>query len=331
MWRETVAGMGVIVKDRDLRTTALLAATQGLLFGALTVFNVIIAIRMLDAGPSGVGYLLALSGIGSVLGGIVVLARVAQHRVASDMSIGVIGWALPFVLLAAFPSPAVAVIALLLVGFMDPWVNLGLDTLPQRLADERMVSRVFASVDAALIAAMALGSIVAPLLLELLGLRGSLVILGAASTAYAVATLPRMRRLDRRLHAPAGAELLRGIPLFAPLAQPAVEALAAALERRTVTAGSVMVAEGDPASEFFVIESGEVEVSEHGTVLRREGAGDVFGEIGLLRDVPRTATVVAVTDVDLLVLGRAPFLETVTGTTDSMRAAEDLASRRLAV
>ncbi len=331
LWRETVAGMGVIVKDRDLRTTALLAATQGLLFGALTVFNVIIAIRMLDAGPSGVGYLLALSGIGSVVGGIVVLARVAQHRVASDMSIGVIGWALPFVLLAAFPSPAVAIIALLLVGFMDPWVNLGLDTLPQRLADERMVSRVFAGVDAALIAAMALGSIVAPLMLEILGLRGSLVILGAASTAYAVATLPRMRRLDRRLHAPAGAELLRGISIFAPLSQPAVEALAAALERRTLPAGSVVVAEGDPASEFFVIESGEVEVSERGTVLRREGAGDVFGEIGLLRDVPRTATVVAVTVVDLLVLGRAPFLETVSGTTDSMRAAEDLASRRLAV
>ena len=329
--RQTLEGVVVIAKDADLRTTALLAAVQGLLFGALTVLNVIIAIEMLDAGPDGVGYLLAICGLGSVVGGLVVLARVGRKRVATDMSIGVIGWALPFLMLAAYPSLPTALLALLVVGFMDPWVNLGLDTLPQRLAKERMISRVFATVDATLIAAMSLGSIAAPILLELLGLRGTLLVLGVSVAAYAVATLPRMRRLDQRLQAPPETDLLRAIPMFAPLASSSVEALAVASERRRVQAGEVIVTEGDPAQEFFVIVEGEVEVTHDGAVLRREGAGDVFGEIGLLRDVPRTATVTAMTEVDLLVLGRRPFLETVSGTLDSMRAAEDLAWRRLAV
>jgi predicted MFS family arabinose efflux permease len=329
--RETLDGVVVIVRDPDLRTTAALAAVQGMLFGALMVFNVIIAIEMLDAGPDGVGYLLSISGVGTIVGGLVVLARVGRHRVASDMSVGVIGWALPFVLLAAFPSAPVAVIALLVVGLMDPWVNLGLDTLPQRLADERMVSRVFATVDASLTAAMAIGSVVAPLLLEALDLRGALLLLGAAGTAYAATTLPRMRRLDARLQPPPDTDLLQAIPMFAPLPSSSIEALALASERRRVASGEVVVSEGDIAQEFFVIVEGDVEISHHGAVLRREGPGEVFGEIGLLRDVPRTATVTALTDVELLVLGRRPFLECVSGTLESLRAAEDLAWRRLAV
>ncbi len=329
--RETLAGIVVIVKDADLRVTAALAATQGILFGALTVLNVIIAIEMLDAGPDGVGYLLAVCGFGSVAGGIVVLARVARKRVATDMTVGVIGWALPFLLLAAYPSPVTAVIALLVVGFMDPWVNLGLDTLPQRLAEERMMSRVFATVDASLIAAMAVGSVLAPVLLHLLGLRGALLAMGAVAAAYAVTTLPRMRRLDQRLQAPPDTDLLRGIAMFAPLASSSVEGLARASERRRLGPGEVVVTEGEPAHEFFVIVAGEVEVTHDGAVLRREGPGEVFGEIGLLRNVPRTATVTAVTDVELLVLGRKPFLETVSGTLESARAAEDLAWKRLGV
>lgn len=329
--RETLSGVSVIAKDADLRLTAILAALQGMLFGALTVLNVIIAIEMLDAGPDGVGYLLALTGVGSVAGGIVVLSRVRHKRVATDMSIGVIGWALPFLLLAAYPSLPTALLALLVVGFMDPWVNLGLDTLPQRLADERMMSRVFATIDASLIGAMAVGSVIAPLLLEILELRGTLVVLGASVAAYAVATLPRMRRLDERLQAPPDTELLAGISIFAPLAPSSVEGLAKASEHRRLAAGTVVVTEGDPADEFFVILEGEVEVTHDGQVLRREGPGEVFGEIGLLRAVPRTATVTAATDVELLVLGRKPFLETVSGTVESLRAAEDLAWRRLAV
>jgi MFS family permease len=329
--RETLGGVRLIATDPDLRTTAVLAALQGGLFGALTVLNVIIAIEMLDSGPAGVGLLQAVMGLGSIAGGVAVLSRVARQAVATDMAVGVVGWAVPFLLLAIYPSAPTAVLALLVVGFMDPWVNLGLDTLPQRLSEERVMSRVFATIDASLIASMSIGSVIAPVLLHLVGLRTTLVVLGVAVVVYAAAKLPRMRRLDQRLSAPADTELLAAVPIFAPLPSSSVEGLAKASTRRHVPAGQAVVTEGEAAHEFFLIVSGEVEVTQGDQVLRREGPGDVFGEIGLLRDVPRTATVTAVTDVELVVVDRNAFLETVTGTVESLRAAEDLAWRRLAV
>jgi MFS family permease len=327
--REAVEGFVVVAKDADLRTTALLGGTQGLLFGAITVFNVLIALEMLGTGPGGVGLLMSLFGIGGIVGALIVLARVTRGSVAVDMVIGVLGWAVPFLLLAAVPSLPTAVLALLLVGLMDPWVNLGLDTLPQRLASERVMSRVFASVDAVLIGSMSLGSVLAPVLLHFVGLRGSLLVLGTGAAAYTVTTLPRMRRLDERLQAPEHSDLLARIPIFAPLASSAVESLASSLQTRMVPAGTDVVVEGEASHEFFVVLHGEVAVTQGGVLLRHETDGEVFGEIGLLRDVPRTATVTAVTDTELLVLSRVPFLETVSGTNESLRAAEDLATRRL--
>lgn len=329
--REATAGFALIIRDADLRTTSVLAATQGFLYGALTVCNVLISVQMLHAGASGVGYLLAISGIGMVVGGVAILARLGRERVASDMAIGVLGWGLPFLLLAAWPSVPSAVVALLIVGFMDPWVNLGLDTMPQRLSPARMVSRVFAAVDASLIGAMSVGSLLAPLMLHMLGLRTTLLVLGLGGCGCALLALPRMRRLDARLGAPPEVALLAAIPIFAPLGPSALEAVAGALTRRTYGPGAVVVAVGERSEEFFMIASGEVEVTLDGRVLRRETVGDVFGEIGLLHDVARSATVIAVSETDLLVLQRKDFLDTVSGAADSRRAAEEIATRRLAV
>jgi CRP-like cAMP-binding protein len=90
-----------------------------------------------------------------------------------------------------------------------------------------------------------------------------------------------------------------------------------------------VLSEGGESDRFFIIESGLVEVTQAGAVLRREGPGEFFGEIGLLRDVPRTATVTAVEDSVFLVLGREEFLDAVTGQNDAYRAADDIVSLRL--
>ena len=143
--------------------------------------------------------------------------------------------------------------------------------------------------------------------------------------------MPRMRRLDSRLTAPAGLDLLTAIPMFVPLTPATVEGLARKLVRVDVPASGVVVAEGEESDRFFVIESGLVDVMHEGAVLRQEGPGDFFGEIGLLRDVPRTATVTAVEDTVLLALGRDDFLAAVTGQSDAFRAADDVVSYRLSV
>jgi hypothetical protein len=247
------------------------------------------------------------------------------------MVLGVLGWAVPLLAVAVFPTAATAVAALAVIGLSDPLVNLGLDTVPQRVVPDRVLSRVFGALESALVGAMALGAFLAPLLVHLLGFQLALALVGGLITGIAVLCLPRMRRLDRVLGAPPGLSLVQSLDLFAPLGLATQEQLAHALQEVRVAAGDLVLREGDDADGFFIIESGLVEVTQGARVLRREGPGEFFGEIGLLRDVPRTATVRAVEDTVLRSLDRHSFLGAVTGHRDARHAAEDIASRRLAV
>jgi MFS family permease len=328
---EVTAGLTLVIRNRDLRTTSLLAFAQGLIWGALMVLLVVLAVETLHTGPQGVGFLNTVIGVMTIVGGIVVLGRMRRGRLASDMTIGVLGWSIPLLAIAAVPSPLITVLALAVVGLMDPWVNLGLETIPQRVAPEQAISRVYAAVDGALTGAMALGALAAPLLLHTFGLRTSLAGLGAVVAAYAASTWPQMRSLDRSLAAPATLPLLQSMALFAPLAPSLQETLARKLVEVEVPSGTVVVAEGDVSDRFFLIESGELEVTQGGVVLRSESTGDFFGEIGLLRDVPRTATVTATTAARLYALDRSDFLDAVTGQDEALAATEDVVSRRLAV
>jgi len=328
MLREMTAGFAYLGKDPDLRAVALLTASQTLIWGSLAVFMVVIAAR--DFGDAAdLGWLQGAMGVGTMIGGVMILSRVAKGKLAEDMVIGVLGWSIPVISLAVFPSPITAIAALVVIGIADPWVNLGLETIPQRLAPPHAISRVYAAVESVAIAAIAVGSLIAPLLIHLFGVNASLIGLGVLVTAYAVSTLPRLRKLDQRLTEPEGLAALRTIGIFEPLQPAVLEEMAHNLEAVLVPAGQAVVREGDVADRFYVIAEGEVEVSHGDQVIRRETAGDFFGEIGLLRNVPRTATVTAVTDVKPWALDRADFLGAVTGTGAARVAAEDVVSRRI--
>jgi MFS family permease len=329
--RQVGAGFALVARERDLRTTSVLAFCQGFIWGALMVFLVVIAVQTLHTGPAGVGFLNTVIGAMTIVGGAVVLSRMKHGRLGSDMTLGVLGWSVPLLVMAAVPSPLTTVLALAVIGLMDPWVNLGLETIPQRIAPEHAISRVYAAVDSSLTGAMALGALVAPWLLDTVGLRSALAIMGVVVTAYAASTWPHMRDLDARLTPPVALPLLRSLALFAPLQPSVLEAVARKLVEIDVVPGAVVVAEGEVSDRFYVIESGEVRVSRAGAVLRTEAAGDFFGEIGLLRDVSRTATVTAIAPTRLYALDRADFLDAVAGQDDSLAATEEVVSRRLAV
>jgi CRP-like cAMP-binding protein len=117
--------------------------------------------------------------------------------------------------------------------------------------------------------------------------------------------------------------------MFAPLASTTLESLARQLTPVHVAAGAPVFVEGDIGDAFYVIESGEIQIGHGSTVLRNELPGDYFGEIALLRGVPRTADAIAVVDTVLRRLGRDTFLEAITGDTDAANAAESVVSRRL--
>jgi MFS family permease len=327
--RETVAGFGHIWRDRDLRVLVALTCAQTLVAGASAVFVVAVAFDLVDLGPPGVGFLDSMLGVGALVGGFVALSRASRQQLGLDFCVGVVLWSLPLVIVAVWPTVAAAVLVMLLLGLANPLVDVNLDTLLQRLTPDHLLGRVFGTLNSAYIASMAVGAGLMPLLIELLGLQWGMGVLGLAVTAMVVPAVPRMRRLDLTLRAPEGLALVQGVHMFAPLDRTALEGLARQLTRLEVDAGALVFDEGDVGDQFFIIESGAVEVWHDGTLLRREEAGDYFGEIALLRDVPRTAQVRAVAPTVLRGLDRKAFLDAVLGNSEAVTAAETVVARRI--
>jgi MFS family permease len=328
---EMAAGFTTIWRDRDLLTVTFLTCIQTLVAGASMVLSVVFALDILESGAEGVGYVDSVFGVGAILGGFFAIARSRRRSLATDLGVGVVMWSLPLVLLALWTSPVAMFVAVAVMGFGNPLVDVNYATLTQRLAPEKVLGRVFGAGEGALIATMAVGSAITPFLVNELGLRPTLTALGLVVAVPTLLLLGRCRRLDTRLVPPVGLELLTAIPMFRPLGPARLETLARQMERVSVLPGEVVVGEGEEPDRFYVIASGAVDVSRGTEVIRRLTAGDFFGEIGLLRDVPRTATVTGTEDTVLMSLGRAEFLEAVTGEDESRVAAEAIVSRRIAV
>ena len=328
---ETAAGFRTIFGNKDLLVVTAEVSAQTVVAGASAVFTVVMAVEILGTGPKGVGYLDSALGVGAIVGGLLAISRAAKQRLAVDLTAGVVLWSLPLLLISLWPSPATVFAAVILLGLANPLVDVNLDTIIQRITPDAVLGRVFGALETCLIATMALGAVAMPVLLHWIGLRAALAVIGLAVAALALTGLPRMQGLDRRLSRPEGLELLEAIPMFAPLTPAVVEALARRLVHVPVAAGEVVLNEGEESDRFYIIESGLVEVTQAGHVLRREGTGDFFGEIGLLRDVPRTATITAVEETRLVALDRDDFLTAVTGQGEARRAAEDIVTRRLTV
>jgi len=179
-------------------------------------------------------------------------------------------------------------------------------------------------------AALAAGSVGAPVLVAALGQRGALVAAGLFLPAVALLAWRRLSAIDTGVVAPdEWMAALRAVPMFAGLAPAVVEQLAGGASAWTAAPGTVLIREGEPGDRLHLIRAGEVEVTIGGRRVRTQGPGDFFGEIALLRDVPRTATVTALTAVDLLSIARDPFLLAITGHRPSRRLAESVAERRL--
>ncbi|MEP6813919.1 MAG: cyclic nucleotide-binding domain-containing protein [Marmoricola sp.] len=322
------AGFRTVLGDGDLRVVTGQVCAQTFVGGAAKVFLVVLAVDVMRTGASGVGFLDAVVGIGAVGGGLLAIARATRQRLGRDMTLGVLLWSLPLALIVVWPSPGSVVASLLMLGVANPLVDVNLDTIIQRMTPDGFLARVFGALDACYIATGALGSLVMPLLLVWVGLRWSLVLVAAPVALVAALSLRRMARLDARLRAPEALPLLAGIPWFSALHPGVLESLARSLVSVSVAAGQAVVSQGENADRFYVIESGRVEVTQDGRVLRHQGPGDFFGEIGLLHDVPRTATVTATEETVLQALDRGPFLGAVTGQSRSL--AERVASTRLA-
>jgi MFS family permease len=327
---EATAGFRTIARERSLRVVVALFAAQTFVAGALGVLVVVTALRLLEKGEATVGYLSAAEGVGGIAGAVVAFGLVGRNRLASDFGAGIVLWGAPLVLIGVWPNTAVALLAFAVVGLGNTLVDVAGLTLMQRTAPADVVGRVFGVLQTVLVGTIGLGAILTPLLIDAIGIRWSLVATGAFLPALAALTWHRLLTIDAASAAPTeGIVLLEGIPIFAPLPTPSLERLAAQLELLAVPAGATVIRQGDPGDRFYVVESGRLSVTVGGARSRELGAGDFFGEIALLRDVPRTATVVAETKARLHTLGRDDFLAAVTGYAPSARAADAVVGAHL--
>jgi MFS family permease len=328
--RETAAGFRAIAVERGLRVVVSLYAAQTLVAGVLGVLIVVTALNLLSQGEGAVGYLNAASGVGGLVGAALAFGLVGRRRLAADFGLGIVLWGAPLALIGAWPNMPVALVALGVLGLGNTLVDVAGLTLLQRTAPPEVVGRVFGVLETLLVATMGLGAVIAPLLLDWVGIRWSLVVTGAVLPVLAAVTWHRLVAIDAAARAPGPElELLEQVPLFAPLPGPALERLASQLETVRVAAGTNVITQGEPGDRFYVVAEGRLDVVVDGNPTRSLGPGDSFGEIALLRDVPRTATVTASTDASLHALAREAFLEAVTSNPPSARAADAVVGARL--
>jgi len=327
---ELLAGFRTIARERRMRLLVGLFSAQTFVDGMLSVLIVVIALKLLDTGQAGVGFLNSAVGVGGLLGALAAAALVGRGRQAADFGLGIFIWGVPIALVAIWPNQAFVLVLLAVVGIGNTIVDVSGMTLLQRSAPDEVLARVFGVLESLLLLTVALGAIAAPLLLNWLGTRGALIVAGALLPLVVIPAWPRLNAIDQAAEVPVERlELLRANPIFAPLPGSTLEQLAHALEEVRAAAGEEIVRQGESGDRFYLVKDGALDVYVDGELVQSLEPGGSFGEIALLRDVPRTATVRARTDVVLYALDRRHFLAAVTGFGPSLSAAEGVIGMRL--
>ena len=320
-WRTVVQHPGAPV-------VVVLMVAQAFVRGCLNVLIVVAAFDLLDSGGGTVGLLTAAIGAGGVIGAVV-SSTYRGGRLARVFALSLFGWGVPIVLMAPSSEVVGAFVLLAVIGASNSVEDVSGFTLLQRAIRDDALSGVLGLIWGAAMGALAVGSIATPILVRELGAQSAFVLVGVLLPVLTIAGFRRMRVLDE-LAAPTRQQLLvEEVPMFAPLSLAAKERLATKLVPLDVPAGAIVVRAGHVGDRFYIVDSGTVSIALDGSE-KETGDGGYFGEIALLRDVRRTATVTATTATRLFALERTDFLAAVTGHALAEAAAHDVVDARLA-
>ncbi len=328
---DVTGGLLAIVADRRLLSVVVIGAWCTFLVGAMDILYAVLAIDLMGLGGDGVGFVGALGGVGAILGAIAGLSLVGRDRLGDAVVASAALFGLGIAGIGLAPASILTLLLLVAAGAGSGMTAVATQTLIQRLAGDDVMSRVFGVLQGLMMGTTALGALAVPFLVGAVDERLTFVVAGLslpAVTLLAGWSLVLGERLDPERAS--DLRLLRGVPMLGPLSAPVLERLATAALRTATPAGTPIVREGDLGDRFFVIRIGRASVAVHGEPAAELGPGDGFGEIALLRSVPRTATVTAVDDVELLAIDRGPFLDALTGQARSATIATRIADDHLA-
>ncbi len=284
------------------------------LWGALLV---VVALHLLHAGSSSVGLLQAASGIGVTGSRLpVTVAQIGRSRLAVPCLVSFLASGITVGLVST--ASALAVVAVLVFiwgGAMAVADATSLSAVaPPLLPTRKAFSRTVAVMESLKLLTEGAGALLAPALVAIFGLRGALLVAGLPLPLLMIVTWARVRSSDE-FAAGRGAVVARlyRVRLFRGLDMASLEQLAAFAQPLAVAPGTEPIRQGEPGDRFYVIASGEADVLIDGFKVRQLGPSDDFGERALLRDTPRTATVRAITAMQLLAIDRDQFLQALTG------------------
>jgi MFS family permease len=327
--RMAIAGFRALKNDRDARLVVALVTAQAFVRGCLNVLIVVAVFRVLHGSAADVGYLTAAIGVGGLLGAIGAMT-LGGRRLAVPFGLALVFWGVPIALMAPRPYFAAAIVLLAIVGAANSVEDVAVFTLLQRIVPDALLTRVLGLLWGLAMGAVAVGSIAAPAVVAGVGPRLALIVVGLILPLLTIAVYRRLVEIDKTVAAPAPElELLEEVPMFSPLSIAAKERVAASLVRLSVPSGELVIRAGDTGDRFYIVDDGEFDIEAggfHSTAHR----ADYFGEIALLRDVPRTASVTAAVDSHLFALQRDDFLAAVTGHSVAHATGQEVAEARLA-
>ena len=331
--------VGITAIGRSVTTAVLVAYSVAATFvyGFDTVQFVLLSRDVLGTGAEGYGYLLAGLGLGGILAAPLVVRLERLPSLGVVILAGMATYCLPTLLFLVVSEPVAAFFIQVVRGGGTLVVDVLAITALQRALPNDILARVFGAFDTLVLAALIAGAVVAPAVIDGWGLTASLWIAGVAFPILSLAGLPALRLMDREATerqaelAPRKA-LLEQCDLFSHVSDGGLEQLAGSAATVEVPAGTAVLTEGEPAADFYVLEEGVLAVTSRGeraalSQVNSLEPPDYFGEIGLIEQIPRTATVTAARDARVLRIPGEDFLAALTEYTPSTALVEGAAMR----
>lgn len=324
------ASVTFVRREPNARALVLLMFAQATAIGALDILYVELARGVLQRGGNWAGYLNAATGLGSVLAALVTAHALGRPRLALPLVASLACWTVALFGLAATQTAALMLALLAAVGGAQSTFNVTARTLLQRVARTDLLARVFGMLEGLEMVGLAVGSLLAPILIAIGGASAALIGVGLLLPLAALPVGRRLLDIDRHATVPVvQIALLRSLRMFALLPPATLESLARVLEPLALGPDVDVIVQGDEGDLLYVIADGAVEVLVDGTLVAVLGRGSAFGEIALMHDVPRTATVRTKTAAHLYTLERDAFLGALTSTPTAYSSLQRLAERRL--
>ena len=303
---------------RPLSGLVTINTVGGFVFGGLGVLTVVIAVDVLRQGDAATGYLNAAVGIGGLIGAVGSGVLVLRRRLGPPLVAGGLVLAIGLVLLGQSGALLPALLAMAIASAGDLLMEVVATTLFQRTVPDEIRGRAYGLMHTVTVSAYAAGSLLMPIAY---GAFGIVPVFAGAGIAMAAAVLLGVVLLGNAAIQPSTLDPLRArllhVPIFSGLPPSRLELAAQRSQVREVVPDEVVITQGDAPDLLYVIADGEFVVTQlppgadRPVELRRMKQGEVFGEIGILSGVPRTATVTAATAGTLLSLDGPEFLELV--------------------